>query len=140
MSLELVEGEIRKKFGGVAGSNGGAVHIEASKELLYPYTLVQVGVDENGEPILQKVIDVDARTELPNPSGTTVLEHYANYLDKMFGKGRGNGMRLVNQRFKVNQISKDRSGRKEYTQIATGAAISQTELTKGDLQKEVQKQ
>ena len=127
MSLELIENEIKKKFEGVGGSSAGgkSVHEHSSKELLYPTVSIDTGKkDENGEPVYESVIDVDSRTELPSPSGTAVLEHYAHYLDKVFGKGRGNGFRYVNLRYKVDMTSKDRKGRIEYTQIASASAMN----------------
>ena len=128
MSLELIENEIKKKFEGLgnSGSMGGkSVHEHSSKELLYPTISVDTGrKDENGEPIFESVIDVDSKTELPSPSGTAVLEHYAHYLDKIFGTGRGNGLRYVNVRYKVDMTSKDRKGRVEYTQIASASAMN----------------
>lgn len=141
MSLELLEGEIKKKFEGVVGTGSGkSVHEAASKELLYPYSWVEVGRDENGEPILKQIIDVDSRTILPNPSGTTVLEKYADYLDKMFGKGKGNGMRFINRRFKVNQTSKNGDSRDKYTTIAAGVAANPDSQHITNIAKEVQKQ
>ena len=141
MSLELLEGEIRKKFEGVSGTGSGkSIHEAASKELLYPYSWIEIGKDENNEPILKKIIDVDSRTILPNPSGTTVLEKYADYLDKMFGKGKGNGMRFINRRFKVNQTSKDGDSRDKYTTIATGVAANPNTTSVSNIAKEVQKQ
>ena len=126
MSLELIENEIKKKFEGINGSStyGKSIHEHSSAQLLYPTIQVEKGKDENGEPIFESQIEVDGRTELPSPSGTAVLEHYANYLDKVFGKGRGNGFRYVNTRYKVDMVSKDRKSRAEYTQIASASAMN----------------
>ena len=137
MSLELIESEIKKKFEGGTGSGlgGKSIHEHASAQLLYPYVWVDNGKkDANGEPVLEKEIDVDSRTELPSPSGTVVLESYANYLDKTFGRGRGRGMRYVNVRYKVDMTSKDRKGRAEFTQIAVGASLNQDDSAKSVVQ------
>lgn len=143
MSLELIESEIKRKFEGAIGSGlgGKSIHELSAKELLYPYSLIDTGKkDENGEPIYKRVIDVDGRTELPSPSGTVVLETYAHYLDKVFGRGRGRGLRYVNKRYKIDMTSKDRKGRAEFTQIATGSALNSDNDTSKEIVKAVTKQ
>ena len=139
MSLEIFDDEVKRKHLSAGGgtSSGKSVHEHAGNQLLYPYT---VTIEENpdGSTTSRKEIDVDARTELPAPANTAVLEWYAGYLDKAFGKGRGLGMRTINERYKINMISKNRKGRNEYTMIATASGLNPQTTDSNDLLKKVQ--
>lgn len=138
MSLELIEGEIKRKFGNSSGSFGGSsLHEHSARELLYPYQIREIE-NPDGSTTIIKDIDVDAKTELPNPSGTAVLEHYANYLDRHFGRGKGNNLKYVNQRYKIDMISKERKSLNSFEKIAVSAGGSQ-EVAPSDVAKQIVK-
>jgi hypothetical protein len=126
MSLEVIEDEVKRKFTQGSSVNGGSsVHESGARELLYPHATRDTGKkDDNNEAIYESVIDVDARTELPAPSATATIDWYPVFLDKAFGKGKGRGMRAINERYKINMISKNRKGRIEYTTVATASALT----------------
>lgn len=141
MSIELFEDEVKKKHlasGGFSGS-GRSPHELGAKELLYPYVESEKE-DSQGNTKVEREIQVDAKTELPSPANTTVLERYGDYLDMAFGKGSGKGMRIVNERYKINMISKNRKGRQEFTMVSTASALNPSDESNSDkLMKEVQK-
>ena len=127
MSLEIIEDEVKKKHlgQGINGGSGSSVHELGARELLYPHATRDTGKkDENGEPVYESVIDIDARTELPSPSATATIDWYPIFLDRVFGAGKGRGMRAINERYKINMISKNRKGRSEFTQVATASALN----------------
>ena len=139
MSLEIFDDEVKRKHLQAGSSLGGqSVHEHASSQLLYPHTIT---VEENADGSTRtiKEIDVDGRTELPSPANTAVLEWYAKFLDSTFGAGKGNGMRNINERYKINMISKNRKGRTEFTMVATASAINAQNTSSDDILKQVQK-
>lgn len=135
MSLELTEEKMRLlagQGGGTSGIGGKSPHEHAATQLLYPTVKVpkvdEKGMpvlDSEGDPIMIDKLEVTGRTELPNPSGTAVLVSYAAYCAANF---RGNGANLidVNDDYMKFMVSKDRKGRLEYTQVATGSALGQS--------------
>lgn len=138
MSLEIFDDEVKRKHvqGGSLG-HGSSVHEHSSAQLLYPYVVREIE-QPDGKTKTVKEIDVDARTELPSPANTTVLERYADFIDSAFGKKRGKGMRKINTRYKVNMISKGRKGRNEYTLIGAASAMQGASNESEDLLKKVQ--
>lgn len=151
MSLELTEEKMRQLagMGGSGGKVGGrSPHELAASQLLYTKITVQkrdskTGAalfDDAGEPIMEERLEVAGRTELPNPSGTTALVAYAKYCAANF-RGNGANLKDVNDDYMVFMVSKDRGGRKEFTQIATGSALAQSGTTSGfDVAKEASQQ
>jgi hypothetical protein len=140
MSLEILDDEVKRKHISASGSGSGkTVHEHASQQLLYTKVQHDTGEkDDNGEPIFEEQIDVDARTELPSPANTAVLEWYANFLDNTFGVGKGLGMRTINERYKINMISKNRKGRNEFTMISTASGLNPQNTENQDILKKVQ--
>ena len=57
-----------------------------------------------------------------------------------FGKGSGSGIRKVDERYKVNMMSKNRKGRGEFVMVSTASALNPSDESNSDkLMKEVQK-
>lgn len=129
MSLEIIEDEVKKKHlaGGGSNGNGSSVHELGAKELLYPHSLRDSGKKdpETGEPIYESVIDVDAKTELPSPSGMTVLDLYVPWYENAFPFRKNKSViRDSGVRYRINMISKGRKGRSEGTQVMTASALN----------------
>ena len=132
MSLEIIEDEVKRKHlqSGGAGGNGSSVHELGARELLYPHSTRDSGKKdpENGEPIFESVIDVDAKTELPSPSGITVLDLYVPWYENAFPFRKNKSViRDSGVRYRINMISKGRKGRSEATQVMTASALNSTQ-------------
>ena len=127
MSLELIEDEVKRKHLSGNGSNSGSsVHELGARELLHIHQTRDTGKkDENGEPIYEQVIDVEANTELTSPSGMTVLDLYVPWYEKAFPFRKG--ISVINKsglRYRINMIPKNRKGRIEATQVMTASALN----------------
>lgn len=151
MSLELTEEKMRQlaATAGTAGGPGGgrSPHEHAASQLLYPTIRKQRTLpdgtpvfDKDGEPIWEDTLEITGRTELPNPSGTTALVAYAKYCAANF-RGNGRNLDTVNDDYMKYMVSKDRKGRLEYTQVATGSALAQSgNVSMADIAKEASQQ
>jgi hypothetical protein len=129
LSVEILEAEVVKAHlkGGGANGNGSSVHELGARELLYPHSLRDTGKkdSETGEPILETIIDVDAKTELPSPSGMTTLDLYVPWYENAFPFRKGKSViRDSGGRYRINMISKNRKGRLEGTQVMTASALN----------------
>ena len=140
MSLEIFDDEVKRKHISSSGQGKGtSIHEHAATQLLYTHVPQDTGKkDENNEPIFEERIDVDGRTELPSPANTAVMEWYATYLDRAFGKGKGQGMKTVNERYKIDMISKVRKGRGEFTMVAAASALNGSNTEPENILKKVQ--
>jgi hypothetical protein len=128
LSLEIIEDEVKRKhLGGGAHGNGSSVHELGARELLYPHSSRDTGEKdpETGEPIFKSVVDVDAKTELPSPSGMTVLDQYVPWYEGAFPfRKNNNHIKGAGGRYRINMISKGRKGRSEATQVMTASALN----------------
>ena len=138
MSLEIFDDEVKRKHIQSSGfGSGRSLHEHAASQLLYPHTITTEELPD-GSTKTSKEIDVDGRTELPSPSNTSVLQYYAFHLDSMFGKGKGNGMRYIDEKYRINMISKNRKGRTEFTMVATASALNADNQNSDNILKKVQ--
>lgn len=138
MSLEIFDDEVKRKHVQSGGfGSGKSLHEHAASQLLYPHTITTEELPD-GSTKVTKEIDVDGRTELPSPANTSVLQYYAFHLDVMFGKGKGNGMRYIDEKYRINMISKNRKGRNEFTMVATASAFNNQNQDNSDILKKVQ--
>ena len=137
MSLEEIAQEIEKEPEGLNASTQ-QLHTHATKELLETHRNIETEtVNKKGEKSTKKerILEVDARTELPSPNAMAVLETVKDWFDEEFGKGTNKDLESFITNYKVDMISKERKSRQEAVAVLIGSALSNSQNQNVDLQK-----
>lgn len=122
MSLEELAQQLEKSTPN-ENSTSSNLYAHATHELLYTYS-ERERKDKNGKSYKERYIDVDAKTELPNPISIALLESISVFLAEEFGSEKSDkDIDYFIERFKIDMISKDRQSRKEITEILRANAL-----------------
>jgi len=130
MSLSIIKDSLREKFSHISNAFGlgRSVHEHASQQLFYPF-VPREKTDEKGNVTVDNelsVMTVGGRTILHSPGNMSILLHWSGWYNDFMGEDRGITKLAIN--YMVLMPSKNGISREQFTAVATGQSLIQSQL------------